>query len=620
MSRRPLVRSLMLGLTIATLQSWFVAAAAAQQRPKAVDLLPEKTVLYVQLDDVKQFIQDMSASGFGQMLQDERIAPFVTELYGEAKAAYQDIEEQVGVSFDELESLPQGEICFAIVTPRRDDPAFVLVIDVNAETGAAQKLIDRGTSLAEGEGAVTEVQEQMGLQIHSVVESGDEQVHYVLHEGTFIAATNPTVLSEMLIRWKGEPDSEDRSLAENRKFVTIMNKCRSTEDLPMAMSFFVDPIAMVRGFTRGDLGTRAMLAALPVLGLDGLLAVGGASVFNEQGYESVFHLHVLLANPRAGIFEMIALKPGQYEPEPWVPDDVVTYVTSSWDIRKFMVELEKIVDTFGGEGFMQSQIDNNVNEELGINLQTDLIENLEGRITYIQWIADPPRFNSQINGLGVRVNDVEKASNLIESLLARVDENRDDIVQSTYEGIDYWHSARAFGPDERDQEEALRRTSGADADEDLSANIALRPVQPCFGFVGDNFILTESKAFFERVIRTYNGDEPKLADDELFRRTTEEMVRLLDTGLPSVTMYQRPDLAFRMWFDLLKTENTQSLLARGADQNKYVRGLKRVVDENPLPEFDEVKHYFAPSGAFIVNDETGFHLLAFQFKPEDVNK
>jgi hypothetical protein len=72
-----------------------------------------------------------------------------------------------------------------------------------------------------------------------------------------------------------------------------------------------------------------------------------------------------------------------------------------------------------------------------------------------------------------------------------------------------------------------------------------------------------------------------------------------------------------MFYDLAKADNTKELLATGAEENKYLAGLKRVMDENPLPSFDEIAHYFPPQGAFVVNDETGFHFLAFQRRSED---
>jgi hypothetical protein len=63
---------------------------------------------------------------------------------------------------------------------------------------------------------------------------------------------------------------------------------------------------------------------------------------------------------------------------------------------------------------------------------------------------------------------------------------------------------------------------------------------------------------------------------------------------------------------LAQTENTRELLASGAEDNKYVAGLKRVMDENPLPPFDDLVKYFPPQGGFVVNDETGFHMLVYE--------
>ena len=167
------------------------------------------------------------------------------------------------------------------------------------------------------------------------------------------------------------------------------------------------------------------------------------------------------------------------------------------------------------------------------------------------------------------------------------------------------------------ERQRLRREREGDQE---SVTLELRPTQPCFGFIDDYLIITETKDFFEHIVDTHKGDEPKLADDELYKQTTGEMVRLLGTNMPSMTMFQRPDLTFRMWFDLVKSENTRDLLTQGSEENKYVAGLKRVIEENPLPDFDDVAHYFAPSGAFVVNDETGFHFLAFQVKADKIQK
>ncbi len=611
----------------------FVSASAqAQTRPRAVDLLPERTSVYVQIEDIRELMLDMQESNFGRMLADEQIAPLVNDLYAEARTAWEDIQLAVGdTGLDEIMSLPQGEICFAVITPRRKTPALALIMDVDKDSPVAQRLIDRGRELAVDDGGELDSGSAEGIEYHVVRGNDpDEMVYYVLHEGTFLACSNEKVFTEMMARWMGTAPDDDRTLAGNRKFVTIMNKCKSTEDLPMALSFFVDPIMLARSITAGDLGARVFLGALPVLGLDGLNGIGGAALFNEKDYESVFHAHVLLANPRAGIFEMIALKPGYYEPESFVPADVASYNTSHWDFRKLMAELEKIVDTFTSEGTFQEGIQENINEELDIDFQSDFIENLEGRVTFLQYVNESRLFNSQSNALAIGMENEEQAIELVEKILDRIAEEADEqpLITEEYKGVTIWRTEAGIEEMARDRQRerrAQREGKGGmeiDNQEQNEGGVTLemRPTIPCFCFIDNNFIVTESPELLEHLIDTHKGDVDWLGDDPEYDETMDEMRTLLGTNLPSVVSFSKPAETLRLYYEMVDTENTRDLLARGAEDNKYVRGLQRVVEDNPLPPFDDIAHYFPPQGAFVVNDDTGFHFLAFQRRATDENE
>lgn len=575
---------------------------------------------------------DMQESNFGRLLADERIAPLVNDLYAEARTAWEDIQKAVGdTPLDELLSLPQGEICFAVITPRRKSPVIALIMDVDPESPVAQDLIDRGRELAVDDGAELDSGTSDGIEYHVVRGNDpDEIVYYVLHEGTFLACSDEEVFTEMMARWVGSAPADDRTLAGNRKFVTIMNKCKSTEELPMSFSFFVDPIMLARSITAGDLGARMFFAALPALGLDGLNGIGGAALFNEKDYESVFHGHVLLANPRAGIFEMIALKPGYYEPESFIPADVASYNTSHWDFRKFMAELEKIVDTFTSEGTFQEGLQENINEEIGIDLQADLIENLEGRVTFLQYVNQSRNFNSQSNALAVGMENEEQAIELVEKILDRIAEEADEqpLITEEYKGVTIWRTEEGLeemARDRRRERRAQREGKGDLEIEEQSQNedgvtVELRPTIPCFCFIDNHFIITESPELLEHLIDTHQGDEPWLGDDEEYAATMQEMRTLLGANLPSIVSFSKPAETLRLFYEMVDTENTRDLLARGAEDNKYVRGLQRVVEDNPLPPFDEIAHYFPPQGAFVVNDETGFHFLVFQRRAEELDQ
>ena len=609
-----------------------IPSLSAQEttRPRAVDLLPERTSLYVHIDDVKQLFLDFKESNFGKMLQDERIAPVIEDLYGEAKSALDKLveNEDLGFSISELTSLPAGEFCFAIVTPRRQQPKFVLIMDVPQDSDLADRLIDRARQAAEEDEAEFDEGEVEDIQYHIIRGNNEEEtVFYVLHEGTLIGSNDEDVFHDVMVRWIGTPEEDDRTLAGNRKFVTIMNKCKSTEDLPMSLSFFVDPLMLARSATMKEAGARLFFAALPTLGLDGLSAIGGAALFNEKDYESVFHGHLLLTNPRAGILEMIALRPGFYEPEPFVSNQTVTYATSNWDFRKFVSELEKIVDTFTGEGAFQKQIEENINEELGINFQEDVLENLAGRVSYIQWNSENPAIDGQCNGMVIQIADQDRALDFLNSALDRIEEEQGDsefLVEDKHKGITFWHSDGSFEKIARDRRASRREERLAageevrELDEDDRTSLKLNETTPCFCFIADNFVLAGNVEFMKHMIETFEGEHDRLADDPEFKTTMREIRTLMDGNLPSMLSYSRPDQALKMYYELLETDNTRDFLADRVDDNRFFEILSDLVESNKLPPFEVLAGYFPPQGSFVINDETGFHFLAFQRKAKIV--
>ena len=609
------------------LSGWFSCPTQAQEikRPKAVDLLPERTALYINVDNIPELVKDLKDSNFGKMLQDEKIAPFVQSLYGEAKDSVDDLmdNDEFGFSMAELMTLPAGEICFAVVTPRRKEPKFALIMDIPEDSKVAEDLLELGREAAADNGGSFEEGSVADLEFQTVRRgSGDNAVTYVLHQGTFVASNDEEVFSEIITRWVGEPDEKDRTLAGNRKFVTIMNKCKSTEDLPMAVSFFCDPIMLARSAFIENTGARVVFGFLPTLGLDGVAAIGGAALFNEKNYESVFHGHLLLTNPRAGIIEMLALRPGFYEPESFAPEDTATYLTSSWDFRKFVSELEKIVDTFTSPGTFQSQIEENINEELEIDFQADVLDNLAGRVSFFQWNSEIPTLDGQCNCIAIQLKDVDRGQEFIQSILDRQREesDRDFVVEEEHEGITYWHVVSTFeemGQRRRDRRRERQRENGDsdfDSSEDERTQLTLNGTQPTMAFIDDYFVLTGNIAFMEHIIETSAGEHDQLVDNPEFKATMREIRTLMDGNLPSMLSYARPDLSLKNFYNMLKTDNTRDVLYEAAEDNEFFRILSDLMEENELPDFDDLAGYFPPQGSFVINDETGFHFLTFQRK------
>ena len=94
----------------------------AAERPDAAHLLPDNTVLYLHLADTRETVAKFQETAIGRITQDPGMKPLVSKLYGSAIEAFKQAEEQIGASLDDLLSIPQGEMCLALIAPGARPP------------------------------------------------------------------------------------------------------------------------------------------------------------------------------------------------------------------------------------------------------------------------------------------------------------------------------------------------------------------------------------------------------------------------------------------------------------------------------------------------------------------
>ncbi len=584
------------------------------ERPNSAEILPETTVVYVQLKDAREFAEKIQETNMGKFIADERVAPLVGDLYATAQDAYAEVEERVGLSLDEIQSLPAGEICFAVVAPKRKDPAFVLMIDTDEESETVAKVLERGRDLASENDVELELDELDDVTYEKFSIDG-QPIMFFEKGGTIVVGTNQDVLDDMVERWMGREVDKIKPLKENRKFITIMNRCRSSKDLPADLRFFVDPLGLAKSATRGQAGAQFALNMLPILGLDGLLGIGGASIMDEMDFESVSHLHILLSNPRSGILDMLALKPGTYEPQNWIPDKTVTYASTSWDVQKMFSEIEKLFDQFNGEGAMAEEIEDEINSELNIDFREDVINQLAGRLTYVQWVDDDQEvINGQTNAIAIELKDGDAFRDTVDIFIEKIQgEDADDIEEAEHKGVTYWKM-----PDERWESQMERQKEQRERRREQGRGgpqMEFRMPQPSFAILEDHLIFCiESPAFIHQAIEASRGDAEPLFDEEKFKYATDQMTKLLRSDTPCAIVYSNPQESMRWLMRVAQSDGTNEFMDEIANENEYAMRIRDAMKDNPLPDFEDVKDYFQPSGMFITNDDTGYHFLGFQLK------
>jgi hypothetical protein len=575
-----------------------IPSLAFAQRPIAPKLLPEQTLVYFRIASMPELKEKFQQTSTGKLAKDEQLKPLLGSLWQMGVDAFQNAEKELGVGLNELLSIPQGEICVAVVAPEEGAPRVVAWIDCGDKLITAEKLLDRGEKELTDRGAARNVEVLGDVELVSIEipNARDRKVAYFIKEQTLVLSSDVNLAKQVLGQMRGEQAEDTVTLAENRKFTAIMGRSMGTKGEEPQVTWFVDPIELVRRLGRGDASTQTGLAIMSGLGVDGIKGLGGSLAFATEEYDGIFHSHILLETPRKGVIEALALQPGEVSPEPWVPADVESYMTLNWDVNKTYAEVVRLYELFrGGEGTWKNQVLAPVTDRIGIDLEKDLVQSVTGRLTMITWMDKPARINSQSTLLAIRLNDAAASSKVLDRLVERFPGRA---TKKSYGGVSYY-------------EVPLQEQQPPNLSEEV-----FRPQVGCAAVMDDYLMLANNPKLLQQAIVTKSDPSRTLATELDFKIIASKIKRQLGDSQAGMILFSRPEEGMRQIYDLASSQAIRGGLKSQIENNKFFKGLDDALTANPLPPFAVLAQYLAPSGALVTSDETGFHYMAFSLKRE----
>jgi hypothetical protein len=577
------------------LVAWGVMLVAAKvwaERPTAPHMLPEKTLFYVRVADAQEALAAFQQTSIGRILQDEQVRPLVQKLYQSASEAYQQIEDRVGLSLDELLQLPQGELCFAFVESPEGPLVPVLFFDVRDKMPLADRLMARIFEQLGERGVPVRVESYQGTDI-SVLGNQSDAVCLFAREGTVVVSSNLELSKQFIDLWGGS--SEFRTLADNPAFAAIMQQSVGTKQERPQLSWFLDAVGLFRNVGRGNLTMQVAISLLNPLGLDGVEGMGGSLIMTTEDFDTIGHFHILVRSPRRGIPKMLALVSGDNEPEPWVPQDIVSYMTLHWDVKTTIAELTSLYDLIRlQDGAFAQLVQERVSTPLGVDVLSEVVPLLEGRITMVTGMERPVRLNSQVTLVGIKLRDAAKGQEILNKIVEKFPQAFEKETFGTH---------------------TIWRIRPQGAQPDFEANNLRRP-EPALAMLEDYVVITDSVQFLKKCLGTTASGGQTLAQDAQFRLVSSRMREHIAGRTPAMVIFSKPEESMRALYELATAETTRSALSRAATNNPFFRTLDNALQEHPLPPFSEIQKYLAPAGAVMVSDETGFHYIGFGLRPK----
>lgn len=604
-----------------------IDTASAQRRP-AAELLPEKTVAYVRIPDVREMMQKMQDTSMGRMMADPEVSPLVDSLYSMATDEFEQVRDRVGLSLDELMSLPQGELCAALIETKGEEVPFawVILLDVGSSADLADKLIGNGELAAGENGVIPDEEDVNGVTLKTINGNNpDERVIYFRRDTTYGFCNNPDVVREILARWNTAPTVRDKVFSNNRKFVTIMNRCRGTAENRPDMTFFIDPYGIFNA-TQEGVGGAVATAFAKSIGIDGLLGIGGSYLLDVDGFEAASHLHILTASPRSGVIKMMAMQDGDIEPQDFVPADIVTYMTVNWDVDTTYTTFEELYNTVSqSETALQDAIENNLNENLGVDFKAEILDNLAGRGTYLTWIVPPSRINSQATLLALELKDGAAAEETLAKMFETI-EMPEGMKEFEYEGVTIHQfpgggrrrniSVEVESSDD-DNGGQPRAIPEPEQEEDPFESGQLRRPEPCIAIYENQLLITDAVDLMKEAIATGKGRRDRLSADPKFARNFDEIVRMLGGSRAGMIAYSKPDAILKNFYDLAQDDRNRERLRTAGEENRIAKRFDEMLTETPLPAFETLQRYIGSGGGVMTVDETGFHYFSFGLNPEE---
>jgi hypothetical protein len=568
-----------------------LARPAAAQRPSATQVMPYYTLGVVRIADAPLLAERFRDTSIGRIAQDPQMKPLVGQLFHSVQEAFKQVEGQIGLSLDQILKLPQGEVCVGFVAHPdfEQEPGFIAVFDAKDGAAQARMLLDRAAEFLASRGGARGT-EQIGRETVDVYTSARPgRLFSVERDGVFYFATSKPLMETVLANLSGM--GVEKTLAENDKYITVMNRCLTAGEEQPHVTWYADPIAIVRRLASGSLAATG-LALFPALGLDGLQAVGGTMTYSTGDYDQVQHFHLLLDNPRIGVLEAIGLKPGDTTPESWVPGDCISYATVHWDFRHTLSSAARLVNGIMGEGALEQQLRTRISEPLGADFEKEIVPLLSGRVTYVQWVEKPVRINSIATLVGVQLNDPKAAAPVLEKVMHKYG---DRVERQIFGRIDYWSVKNV---------RQRQREGGPE----------LRQPLPCIGIVGDTLLMTDSLKAFQEAITAQSDPQRSLQSALDFKLIASKIKRQRGGDAPGAIQFQRPEEGLRFWYDLAQAQSTRDRLSRQASRNRFFGAVDQALKDNPLPPFSVLAEYMAPGGGLVVNDDTGIHYSTFNLK------
>ena len=635
--------------------------ATAAGFPPSETIFPDTTRAWLSIPDPRGLQERFDRSPYGQLLADPSMEKFVASFKEQLSKNGRQRLKKLGLTLEDLEKLPGGELAVAAVEAEQGRLATVLMVDVTGHEAEARALVDRiGSRLVEQKAAkVTVAGAPPQLTVYQLppdpldtradAATRPRRVALALAPAALVVGDDAQQVGQAFaVLAQGRKDS----LAANASFQAVTERCRGAVPATAApIRWFVDPLAFARAYQitnppREKRKGPDYVAILGRQGFDAVKGVGGLVVFVD-GPHSLRHHTMIHAPALPGRdpgsperFDLAARmlrfpNAATVAPQSWVPRDVASWMALQWDMKTAFASAESLVDDIVGDKGVFDDVIASLKEDPDgpqIDVEKDLVAALGARVSLITDSVDPIGTDSDRLVIAVEAADEPRVAATVAKVMnADSDMRRIEIGGHTaWELIDHTHElpnldvvvpgGAVAHSEENPTDEAHRRRQRMrqQKDEKFLPHSAVTVAH-------GHLLIASHRDILERVLATAAGAD-SLAGAADFGAVRTEMDRLLPSASCSRSFGREAD-SIRPTYELLrqgsmpKSKSVFGQLLNGMlGDGKPGSVREQRLDGSTLPEFELVRRYFGTTGMGMETRADGWYVVGAVLPPAQQDK
>ncbi|MFM8497702.1 MAG: hypothetical protein ACKOEM_19600 [Planctomycetia bacterium] len=615
-------------------------AAMAGAFAPSETIFPATTRGWISVANPQFFQESFDRTQYGQLLKDPVMKPFMDSFRAQLRSAGKQRLGKLGLTLEDLEKVPGGEIAMAAIEPQPGTLASILLVDTTGHEAETKALLEQVEKRLIEQKATKTAGTTAGMSVFQLPpeqngsSSKPRQVAIYSAAGTLVVGDSPAVVGQVVATLKqGRKDS----LASVPAYQAVVARC-GKEVPPSAapLRWFVDPFGYAKVYQAANPPREKRKGPdyVAILGRQGFDAVKGAGgiVFFDNGTREAQHHTLVYAPPLAGRqpfavdrFDLAARmlqfpNADRIEPPQWVPRDVSSWVTAQWDLANAFASAEPLVDDIVGEKGVFDDVIASLKEDPDgpqIDVEKDLVACLGTRILVLGDYATPIDVDSERLVIAIEAKDAAKVAATVAKSMAtdpdmqKVESNGHVIWEMIDRSaaipkleIETPGGAIAHADDESDPHHHRKRLR--EKEEKLLPHSAVTVAH-------GHLLIASHRDFLERVLATSAGEGGLTAAAD-YALVTGEMKKLFP-ATSALRSFGRADESVRPAYEMLrkgempKSKSVIGQLLNGLlcdGKEGSVRAQK--IDGSTLPDFELIRKYFGTVGLGMESVPEGWYL------------